>query len=524
MEQKYFVYDIKQHEWVETRSPKLTGEVDRLHKLLVGQDDKMTYANNDLLWAVADLSLFNLSYSVTNINAVIRWRIQAAERQQVVIIIGECCNLVEDKSHSGYNTLTENKKSRYQLMRNVNQISLRLDYKNWKYTAVPGERKQGNTSSFSYIYLIDWTVSCQPKYVAVPQPVAAAALEILNTFAENEFAGEHGNPAATKDVDVLKGFVRYPLDPNVAFWVDTLDYSFSLKVKRNAKNNFPLICEYLGLPENEDLQKVYYENSKSLVVIYYLKKYLKIEDENTWMMCYKADKLLNVNISGYGISKNGEIYDKALEQVLSYRDDDKMVKSIRAYYDWAMEKWNGFVAGKHVADIVVNWNKEMEALLMMLEENGYELTPETADLLKKLGLSKEAGDAVTAEYEANKAKKAEEADHDDGKVTDEFRLTKMELSREEKTSQGEFLAARNEADLWRITKALDNYAFMRAYDARGKKCTVYYFQQRDVPVVYIEIRKGAVVTAAGKGDARLAGVLLDEVKLWAFKHKLVFKA
>lgn len=524
MEQKYFVYDINQHDWVETKSPKLTGEVDRLHKMLVGQDDKVRYANNDILWAVADFSLFDLSYSVTNINAVVRWRIQVSERQQVVIIIGECCNLVEDKSYSSFNNLVSNKKAKYQLMRNVNQISLRIDYKNWKYTAVPGERKQGALSGFTYNYTIDWTTEAQSKYVAIPQTVALSALEILKKFSAEEFPNEKAAPVMMSGVDMLKGFVRYPLDPNAAFWVDTLDYGFGLKVNRKALNNFPAVCEYLSIPENEDLEKVYRDNTKALLVIYYLKKYLQIEDSNVWKLCYEADTLLNVSLANYGLGKNGELYNKTLVKSFSYRDDDAMVTSFRNYYAWAKEKWNDEIAGRHIADIVMNWNKDMEALLVMLVANVYELTPETMAMLEKLGLTREVSEAVADEYEAKQAAEEAKTEDDDGKVTDEFKLTKMELKREEKTSQGEFVAARNEADLWKITKAMDNYAFLRAHDAREKKCTVYYFQQKGTPVAYLEVRKGAVVVATGRGDERLAGGLLDEVKLWAFKYKLDFKA
>lgn len=524
MEQKYFIYDIDNKVWIETKDKALTGEISILSRALAGQDEDKGYVRQNLLWAVTDFSLFDISYNVKNIYAPVRWRVQASEKSQVVIIIGEYCNVVQNQSGWVYKInkrygRENHKPLKYELMRNVNQISLRLDYKNWKYTAIPATPDKVESSGVVYNYRIDWTMPNKASYVEIPDAVVKCAMEILQGFAKDEFGFNPTVPANMEGAELLKSFVRYPLDPSVAFWVDALEYSFGMKVLHNTPTNFEAVCEALGLPPSKGLKKVYHENSKNLLLIYYLHKYLEIDDINVWQLFYDDSSMFSESLDSIGIDRQGEFYSRGAT-VWYRKPNSKVTSGLKSYYAWASEKWGNLTAGIHVRGAVVNWCHELGYLLEMLKRNEYQLSDETMQILYKEGISIEANDAVAREYR-------NEHKHYVSKVItidDTFELKKADIMRECDARIGKFVAARSVNELVEISKKMENCVYTYSLDACDGVCTIYTLQTDDEYLACIEVRKGAIVQALGANNERLHGEILDEVKEWALKYDLELKA
>ena len=93
--QNFYIYDVSNGIWKETNDEKFTGDIDSVPKKLINKGEKGFSLPEGTLAAEADFDAYEVSYSTSCINAAVRWRLQVSEKQQVVIIIGECCNVRE---------------------------------------------------------------------------------------------------------------------------------------------------------------------------------------------------------------------------------------------------------------------------------------------------------------------------------------------------------------------------------------------------------------------------------------------
>ena len=323
--QNFYIYDVSNGIWKETNDEKFTGDIDSVPKKLINKGEKGFSLPEGTLAAEADFDAYEVSYSTSCINAAVRWRLQVSEKQQVVIIIGECCNVRESGNkfdraiEPDFDNFIENEVFHFvaiddieldifdgfipkrferqtadrkmEIYRDVHQVSLRLDFDKWSYNAIPAIQEKDGSKQ-------DWTSGELETYVEIPPVVINDAYNILKEFAYKEFGFYPTVPEGVSGVELLKAYTCYQLDVSVFPFLSVLNYSFLQKVLRKSDSNFKLVCEYLDLPKTKGLRKVYHENSRALLFIYTMREKLGIADQNVWQefygIIYSAKSAINI--------------------------------------------------------------------------------------------------------------------------------------------------------------------------------------------------------------------------------------
>lgn len=541
MPQKFYIYDTKIKDWVETHKEWCMGDIEHRAKKLIDSSKEKQEVLEGVLAAVADLNYFMEHNAYENrLDAAVRWRLQYSDKMKTVIIIGDVCIVnvsISKESEKEFNSYWYNEDGsinieaflardvnrinydrNFELLRRMKQLSLRLNYDKWNYVAIPGER---NTEAYwgrTVIDRDDWTLDESGIHAAVPDVVIRDAYDILKKYAEEEFGFEPTVPLKYLDAQLLKKYVCYPLDVNVADFMNIFDFSFGAQIVRKNDDNFELVCEYMNIEPSKSIKKAYHENGSSLLVIHYLRKYLNIEDVNVWQLFFDCKKLLGKKYNQLIIDKQGDI--RIIIKNYSWQIIGEIfseTEQLKRYYDWAAEKWGTKLAGQQIRAVIEGVSREQSDLLSMLDYVEYDIPDDIVKCLHQTGLSHEAHELMNEENEKVRKRKRDE------KRQTPFKLTKTDLSRECIMKKGKIVAAKNGSELWEISSAMHNCVY--TYDTRieNGECTIYTYQRDEMPLVCIEVQNSVIVQVYGICNEPIYGELLDEVKDWAVLNDIEFK-
>lgn len=545
--QKFYIYDVSNGIWKETNDEKFTGDIDSVPKKLINKGEKGFSLPEGTLAAEADFDAYEVSYSTCCINAAVRWRLQVSEKQQVVIIIGECCNVRECGNsfdrliESDFDNFIENEVGNFvfteldelngfdglipnelnnknidrkmEIYRDVHQVSLRLDFAKWSYNAIPAiQEKDGGKQ--------DWTSGELETYVEIPPIVINDAYTILKEFAYKEFGFYPTIPEGVFGVELLKAYTCYPLDVSVFPFLSVLNYSFLQKVLRKSDSNFDLVCEYLDLPKTKGLRKVYHENSRALLFIYIMREKLGITDQNVWQEFYGMKKIYDKDVTVLSIQPNQPLTFKDVKSIYSYNfywiKGDKNWAKLKRFYEWLSLHAGVQKAGNLICQNMNNWCQEYGDLMNMMDSDNYDIPDEIIKKVKSSGLSVEAHDRLIAiNTQLRYKRRYSELDYD-------FNLTKTELDRETVLDNGKIVVAKRGTDLLKISETLHNCVYSYADKMKNKESCIYTYQNDDNMIACIEVQDHAVVQLYGNYNKRIKGLALSEIKDWALLNKLEF--
>ncbi|MBE6100323.1 MAG: hypothetical protein E7197_09755 [Anaerovibrio sp.] len=536
--QYIYVYDCKTGTWRESQEDWVKDDIEKIPVALVFAGSNQ--ADIDRLLSESD-SRTLFAYSDNDIRlpfrqrenygkyAVARWRIQLSEKQQTAIIIADVYTV-------DYRMLALRKRS-------YKQLSLRLDYGRWKYSAIPTDEVtvwyKGNNYTDKWDWLDD-IGSYNNKYNVyphLPDVVGNRVMEFLKKLAKKEFGFVPTVPKNMPMNRLLRYFVQFPLDVNVGWYIDLFGYDFKQKVHRNNDSNFELVCDYLNLPAVKSLKKAYHNNGRIMLLCYFLAR-IGLRDVNAWQQFYDLTEIMGVDIGRLGLDRYGEIYNKSgcgrygrCDVWWGYDEYGWKFKNERESFfegwhllaNWLLDRWGTKRASEiiyqvltgmnhMVRDALNGWKREFLAeniddnLSQAIYQHGF--TEETHDILFPHNPGEYANNSICTEEYFKRM------------MATEFKLTSKELSRVEETMDGTFDIAHTGAELKTIGALFHNCVFGYTEKMDQKRCTIYFLTKQGKALACIEVCGKNIVQAFGPCNRRLEKDVLTAVLGWAARHQL----
>ena len=534
--QLYYIYDCETGTWQESPAEWVKDDIEKIPVEPVfadsNQDDidrLLTESKEHTLFAYSGNKSKKPYYQVRKYSkyAVARWRVQLFEKQQTAIIIADVYVLDEGVI----------------IRRSYRQLSLRLDYGQWKYTAVPTDEVSVLYRGNSYSNKWDWVDDIgsynysYTAYPRLPENIGNRVMDFLKKLARAEFGFV---PTVPKNIPVnrlLRYFVQFPLDVNVGWYVDLFGYDFKRKVHRNNDSNFELVCDYLNLPSAKSLKKAYHSNGRVLLLCYFLTR-VGLRDVNAWQQFYSLTEIMGVDIGRLGLDKYGELYIKSghrydhvwwgdtWNHLLYNIERESFFEEWHLLVNWLSERWGTKRAGEIIYQVIVDMDPMVRDTLNKWKNNYMNemLQENFVQAIHRYGFTRETHDIAfppqpqpvnrvvqrTFDYEA----------HCRRMMSIEFELTKTELSRVEETKDGTFRIAHSGAELKEVGALFHNCVFSYTEMMNNKMCTIYYLVQQGKARACLEVRDKMIMQASGPCNRRLDKDATTAVLEWAVRHKL----
>ena len=554
MEQFYYFFDGKKWAWAESDGDWVKKDIEEYNIELTTstmseenriiaaekQSEKCLLAHLDFKYLCA-ISRYKSNYLYyldgEDISVVARWRLQLYKKQKVAIILAdvfkvEISSCTDEPQYSycdfkDIQNLLEGQQvehdywvHRYGSFKKYHkQYSLRLDYGNWKYTAIPSKCDRCKSNNNWYNYKYDWTEKGFAFSAEIPSVVVARAMEFLKELATEEFGFSPTVPNDMPGNKLLKYFVQYPKDVHVGLYVDMLGYNFGYQVLRNNASNFDLVCDYLKLPKTKSLKKAYHENYAAMAICHFLSRKVGINDINIWQFFLDGKELMGYNMDTFGIDKTGNFYFKYKGRIhFGWWEQWDLL------YTWLLEKWGAKRTGEILSDALLQPMDRDKYDCLNLWYRDYQhddLPEEFVQAIYRYGISKEAHDIrnmLNQQVNERRQKKDQVI-----KSNIIFNLTPNELDREEETPKGKFKIARTGRELYDISEKMHNCVFSCYTESMQRKdCTIYYLQKDERYLACIEVRHERVVQARGMCNGHLQGDLFETVTSWCARHELTY--
>ena len=381
----------------------------------------------------------------------------------------------------------------------------------------------------------------------LPEPVVDTVLDILRKEGEKVLGLKPTILSKVHGYKKLAAFVERPYDLNIVylkhFLSEIMQKSFNETFPYDSKDNFRILCELLNLKPPKSLRKAYTFNPFA-VVWYVLLKNWGVEDVNLMQPFFSLQKhvliwplenlcvvrkdqenviLLTAVKGGYrkhsrGRSRYGEskIFRHSRENNWLVYPNSSVVEnweSMCLYVKWLIRTGTPARAMKWVYKVTLeqpnmDW-RVFDTIKSVLEYED-ELSDELKKLVRRKGLTRQVHDEVSVEVRRIVARR-------DNVVMN----YPQEILDYEGELQGyEFKVVKETKLLADLGYVFDNCVAGYRRDVIENTSVIVYMRRGEEYIACIEIRRGAVAQALGKGNHRLQGEPLMICRKWTEIHNL----